>query len=907
MRISFVVLTIVGLGLAVPAIPTTIHVPGDQPTIQAGIDAALNGDTVLVADGTYTGTGNRDIDFLGKAITVRSENGAESCIVDCEQAGRGFIFQSGENQDSILQGFTIENGRNQFKGGGIYVYDSSPTLRENRLQGNVAERIHGQERGLGGGIYLEGSSARILENTFHDNETEDHLGQENYGYGAGLYATGCSLDISDNTFSGNRAYKGGGFYCVLGDSTIITGNLVSDNIGSAIATYDDNSTITGNQIVGNHGPFGGLSAGGTNSVASGNTIADNEPWGILAHDNITISSNLISGNLGGGGIYCDDDNPTITGNIITDNESGNYGGGIHLFRADPIITGNVIIGNRARRGGGGIHVEVGEPLIADNLIAANTAYGTSAGGGGISCFREANATLLNNLITGNWAGHDGGGIAVRYHSSPTIANCTITGNRATNRGGAVACYLDSHPQVSNSILWANNSRNGPQIYIGDTGSDPSTLTIEWSDLEGSWADVHVAADCQLNWGKGMIEATPLFASGPDGARYLCQHVAGQTVTSPCVDAGDPAAAMVVGSTRTDGAPDTGVVDLGYHSQGLSPWLHPHVASGLGPGPENPSRIRLFPPENDASRAYAFEPYRMDHSGVNLGCADLDGDTLDELLTGPGPGESFSAHVRGFAVDGTPLPGLDFFAYGTHQFGVNVTAGDLDADGFAEIITGPGPGAVFGPHVRGWDYDNSGLVSAMPGVSFFAYGTPKWGVNVASGDIDGDGYDEIVTGAGPGPIYGAHVRGWDVDGGASASIPQVSFFAYNTARMGVRVSCGDIDGDGMDEIITAPGPSNHFGAHIRGWNYDGSMLGELPGVNFLAWPAIEYRFGASVHAGADLDGDGRNEIVVGPGPDPTAISEVKTFALEGGTTVLRFSLQAFPDNWTYGASVAAGRF
>jgi len=76
----------------------------------------------------------------------------------------------------------------------------------------------------------------------------------------------------------------------------------------------------------------------------------------------------------------------------------------------------------------------------------------------------------------------------------------------------------------------------------------------------------------------------------------------------------------------------------------------------------------------------------------------------------------------------------------------------------EVVTGAGPGAVFGPHVRAWDYDGGSGVTQVPGVSYFAYGTPKWGVNICCGDIDGDGYDEIVTGAGPGAVYGPHVRG-----------------------------------------------------------------------------------------------------------------------------------------------------
>src|SRR3990170_1971886 len=75
-------------------------------------------------------------------------------------------------------------------------------------------------------------------------------------------------------------------------------------------------------------------------------------------------------------------------------------------------------------------------------------------------------------------------------------------------------------------------------------------------------------------------------------------------------------------------------------------------------------------------------------------------------------------------------------------------------------------------------------------------------------------------AGPGAVFGPHVRGWNVDGGAAAAIPAVSFMAYGTNRWGVVVACGDLDGDGIDEILTAPGPSAQFGADVLGWNFDG---------------------------------------------------------------------------------------
>ena len=131
---------------------------GPKATIQAAVDAAAPGDLVVVADGVYTGDGNGDIDFGGKAITVRSANGPAQCVIDCQGSEsdphRAFHFHSGELSDSQVVGFTIQGGY-ALAGGGILCDDSSPTLSKIILSGNVGE--YG-----GGAIACYGSSPAIV-------------------------------------------------------------------------------------------------------------------------------------------------------------------------------------------------------------------------------------------------------------------------------------------------------------------------------------------------------------------------------------------------------------------------------------------------------------------------------------------------------------------------------------------------------------------------------------------------------------------------------------------------------------------------------------------------------------------------------------------------------------------------
>ncbi len=145
------ILVVALLGVSVGTAGATERlVPSQYATIQAAIDACVNGDVVIVADGIYTGTGNRDIDFLGKAITVRSEHGAAGCIIDAQGSvsspHRGFRVHSGETAAATLAGFTIQTGRApyedpcQYSGGGILCRDgASPTIRDCIIRSNSTQ------------------------------------------------------------------------------------------------------------------------------------------------------------------------------------------------------------------------------------------------------------------------------------------------------------------------------------------------------------------------------------------------------------------------------------------------------------------------------------------------------------------------------------------------------------------------------------------------------------------------------------------------------------------------------------------------------------------------------------------------------------------------------------------------
>lgn len=219
--------------------PRDALVPDMYGTIQEAIDHSWPGGTVWVADGIYRGQGNRDLDFKKRAITVRSVNGPRNCIIDCNgteaEPHRGVYFQRGEDPNSRLIGFTIQNGYGLHnKGGGIYCMGSSPTIED-----CIIRNCHAH---YGGGMYNEQDSNPILRNcTFENNLAEGaYAGGWAISDGGGMYNHQSHPTLTNCSFIGNRAFGeydaemfwsfngGGGMYNYASSPTLKTCSFVAN-------------------------------------------------------------------------------------------------------------------------------------------------------------------------------------------------------------------------------------------------------------------------------------------------------------------------------------------------------------------------------------------------------------------------------------------------------------------------------------------------------------------------------------------------------------------------------------------------------------------------------------------------------------------------------------------------------
>jgi hypothetical protein len=311
--------------ILIPALANSaiINVPSaTAPTIQAGINLALKGDTVLVANGIYSGPGNSDLDFKGKAIVVQSVGGQANCRIDSSQGVRGFWFHNHETAASVVSGFTITNGNAGINDGGgvLCELSSSPTIRNCTISGNKGS--------LGGGIGCSNSSPQILN---------------------------CRIE------SNMASASGGGIACDLGASPMILNCRIDNNNsvleGGGVSVDNQSSPL----IFGTRFEFNG-------SVSSGGGLF----IGLNSSPKITtckIISN--SARSSGGGIATSFNSaPMILNSLIASNNSTISGGGIDSYSASPVIT-NCTIDSNTSGAGGAIHSRFSSDHLTNSILSAN--------------------------------------------------------------------------------------------------------------------------------------------------------------------------------------------------------------------------------------------------------------------------------------------------------------------------------------------------------------------------------------------------------------------------------------------------------------------------------------------------------------------------------------------------------
>jgi hypothetical protein len=475
---------------------------GDAPTIQDAVDIAGTGDEIVLAIGTYTGNGNRDIDFGGRSITVRSTNPNDPCIVaatiiDCEgdpwEPHRGFSFTSGEDANSIVSGLTVTNGFGPYEelcgsysvGGAIYCHSSSPTVTNCAFTDNMSS--------IGGGMYnLSHSSPTVTNCIFTGNSTEYNGGGMYNEYYSSPTVTNC-------TFGGNTAYRGGGMYNRESSPTVtnctFTGNTAWDG-GGMCNWYGSNPIVTNCTFGGNSADDDG---GGMCNVFDSSPIVDSCAF----TDNLAGSSYN-----GGGGMYNHYSDPMVTNCTFGDNSAYRSGGGMCNDDSSPIVTNCTFGGNTAWDGGGMENWKYSSPTVTNCTFSGNSADGY---GGGMYNYYFSSPTVTNCTFGGNLADY-GGGMCNWSYSSPTVTNCIFTGNSA-NYGGGMGNYYYSSPTVTNCIIWGNTASYGSNEIFG-------SASVSYSCVRAG------------HTGTGNIDANPFFVNAADGDYHLLAD-------SPCIDTGDP--------------------------------------------------------------------------------------------------------------------------------------------------------------------------------------------------------------------------------------------------------------------------------------------------------------------------------------------------------------------------------
>jgi len=505
-------------------------------TIQEAINAAGDGDTVIAH---YNNWYLERINFLGKQITVRSGDIDASPFYGVPSQQNTYIsgildpgtivgFSGGEDEQCILQGFTITDGTE-----GIHLSGSLPAISQCVITQNQ-----------GSGIFCINSAPSISDTTINDNTTA--------GNGGGVYCDSNSAPSLDKCIvSENIASQhGGGIYCESGTEPNLSDTIISMNTSGQSG--------------------GGIYCGeGSNPYITSCRISDN------------------SAQWEGGGIYCVESSPDITDCTITGNATDWDGAGIYCdVGAEPNITNCEIVSNIADYDGGGIYCNATSPLIKNCLLVTNTVE--SWDGGGIYC-SDASPAIVNCTFVGNTGNPFdglGGALYCAGDSDPTVTNCIFNDNNdvAIYEGSSV-----SNPDVTFCLFYYNRQGdyydNDTQAIYNLNDTDPANPLSGRNNIIGNpmFVSGRIGDYYLSQYDAGQI----LDVNG----EIVDPNVNPQDATSPAVDAGSASAdaiGMHIYSTRTDnfedpnGYKDFGLVDIGYHYNDPEPTRQFSLVTAVDP-------------------------------------------------------------------------------------------------------------------------------------------------------------------------------------------------------------------------------------------------------------------------------------------------------------------------------------
>jgi hypothetical protein len=479
------VLTLLGcftLAASSSAQAAIIHVPGNQPTIQQGIDVANPGDEVVVAPGTYGGPLNMELDFGGRAITVRSSAGAEQTTIDPDGDGRGFIFQSGETADAVVDGFTIRSGEafhppNDLGGAIACTNGSSPTIRNCMLIENAVFNATG-----GGGAIacLEDAAPRF----------EDCLIANNW-----------ALDLG----------RGGGIACLSGAAPTFVRCVVTRNespTGAGMWCGAATVTIEECEFVENAYLYGPSSGAGINCT-------DNSTISIT---NSTFRQNDACCGVLGGGINCQSSTLTVIGCDFLYND-GEGGGGLACTNSNVVVDGCTFVGNTSDNSGGGAIAIFSYSSPGTSTDIADCVFWNNRGWVGAAVLIMGNASLARCTLAGQTM--PGGDPESTLHAGSPIGGdpgVVIVENTiiAHDDGAAVRCETASSVTMHCTDVYGNSGGNWIDCIAGQLGSngnfelDPAFCHLPSGDL--TLYDISPCAPALAPPGCGLIGALPVGCS-----------------------------------------------------------------------------------------------------------------------------------------------------------------------------------------------------------------------------------------------------------------------------------------------------------------------------------------------------------------------------------------------------------